>query len=92
MLERPASHLTREAVRVRVASLIGEITGIDASSITERSGFDSELRMESVAFVELQVAIEEEYDIELDPIELVERGYFGPIVDYIFSRTLLVGE
>ena len=44
--------------------------------------------MESVAFVEIQVALEEEYDIQVDPIEVVERNEFGRIVDYIHALTL----
>ncbi len=41
--------------------------------------------MESVAFVEIQVAIQDEYDIELDPIRLIELDQFGAIVDHIYE-------
>ena len=41
--------------------------------------------MESVAFVELQVAIEDEYAIEIDPIRIVELNEFGAIGDYVYS-------
>jgi acyl carrier protein len=41
--------------------------------------------MESVAFVELQVAIEAEYDIEVDPIRVIELDRFGDVVAYIDS-------
>jgi acyl carrier protein len=39
--------------------------------------------MESLKFVELQVAIEDEFDIELDPIHIVELNRLGDIIDYI---------
>jgi len=51
--------------------------------MSEGATIDDELQMNSVAFVELQVAIEEEYSIQIDPIAVVELNRFGSIVDYI---------
>ena len=64
--------------------LIHEIVGIPVDVITDTATVDEELQMNSVAFVELQVAIEEEYDIQIDPIEVVELNQFGAIVDYVY--------
>jgi len=41
--------------------------------------------MQSIAFVELQVAIEDEYQIQIDPIRVVELNEFGAIVDYVYQ-------
>lgn len=74
---------TRLDVRDRMAALIAEIAKIPLEKIVESATIDGDLRLESVHFVELQVALEEEYLIELDPIEVVELNQFGAIVDYV---------
>jgi acyl carrier protein len=74
---------TREVVRERLRVLVHEITGVPLDIVTELATIDQELRMESVAFVELQVSLEEEYGIEIDAVLVVELNEFGPIVDYV---------
>jgi acyl carrier protein len=63
--------------------LLHEIVGIPLAQIVENATIDEGLQMESVAFVELQVAIEDEYGIEVDPIQIVELNEFGAIVRYV---------
>lgn len=75
----------REEIRRRVAHLLHEVTGIPIENVREDTSIEDDLRMESVAFVELQVAIESEYGIEVDPIQVVELDRFGDVVDYIAS-------
>lgn len=74
---------TRNEVRTRLATLLHEIVGVPAEQITDTATIDEQLQMQSVAFVELQVAIEETYNIQLDPIRVVELNAFGAIVDYV---------
>ena len=80
------SHPSLEDVRALLTHLLSEIGKIPVEKATDGATVDGELRMESVAFVELQVAIEDYYNIEIDPIEVVERGEFGAIAKYIHSR------
>jgi acyl carrier protein len=80
--------VSRSTVRNRLVSLISEIAGIAVDQIADSWTIDGELQMESVAFVELQVAIEEEYDIEVDLLQMVELNQFGAIVDYIHGRVI----
>lgn len=63
--------------------LIEEIAKIPGDSITARARVDDELKMESVAFVELCVTIEDEFQIEVDPLLVLELNEFGAIVDYV---------
>ena len=77
--------LSTEAVRRRLITLINQIAGIPEEEVVDGATIDGELQMQSVAFVELQVAIEEEYDIQLDPVRVVELNEFGAIVDYVCS-------
>lgn len=75
---------TRAEVRERLVTLISEIAKISIQDITDAATIDDELQLESIAFVELQVAIEEEYDIQIDPIQVVELNELGAIVDYVY--------
>ena len=76
---------TREHVRDRVFALLTEVANVPADRIGERSTVDEDLILTSVAFVELQVAIEDTYDIQLDPIQIVELNELGAIIDYIYE-------
>jgi len=77
--------LARDQVREELARLIGEIVGVPRERITDSATVEDDLRMESVAFVEMQVAIEEAYNIQIDPIHVLELNEFGAIVDYIYA-------
>ena len=74
---------TRQQIRTRLAQLLWEIAKVPPEAISDTATVDHDLRMESVAFIEIQVAIEDEYDIQLDPMYLVELNAFGAIVDHI---------
>ncbi|HVO25555.1 MAG TPA: acyl carrier protein [Candidatus Margulisiibacteriota bacterium] len=87
MVERRNLIRTRDEIRERVASLISEIASVPEEQIGDMATVDDQLQMNSVAFVELQVAIEDEYDIQIDPIRVVELNEFGAIVDYILECT-----
>lgn len=73
-----------EALEI-LRGLLAEIAGIDAGTVTEDSTIDGDLEMNSVTFVELQVALEDELDVLIDPIAVVERNRVGEIVDYLCS-------
>ena len=83
--------LTRGEVRDRVARLVSEVLKIPQEQIGESATVDNELQMQSISFVELQVAIEEAYDIQVDPIQIVELNAFGAIVDYIHQTAVGAG-
>jgi acyl carrier protein len=65
--------------------LLIDVAKIPADRISDHATIDAELRMESVVIIEIQVALEDEYNIELDPIYLIELNEFGPIVDYVYQ-------
>ena len=77
---------SRAAVRERLVALLEEIARVPRDRIVDGATIDGALRMESIDFVELQVAIEDEYRIELDPIQVVELNEFAAIVDYVYGR------
>jgi acyl carrier protein len=75
-----------DLVKQRARELVHEITGLPFEEITDDASFDTTLVMESVQLVELQVALEEEFQTELDPIYMIELNRFGDIAEYIYRR------
>lgn len=51
--------------------------------ITGEATIADDLGLESVAFVELQVTLEDELGIEIDPIHVVELNELSAIVRYL---------
>ncbi len=84
----PDGEITPETVRDQIALLANQIADIALELITDKATIDKELQMQSVAFVELQVALEEEYGIELDPILMIELNRFDAIVKYVYDKAL----
>ena len=85
MADIPAAAVSHDQVRARLIELVQEITGSEPGGITEDATLDS-LKMDSITFVELQVAIEDEWGIEIDAIEVVELNALGAIIDYVHAR------
>lgn len=81
---------TKEDVEARLRSLLHEIGGIDLDKIVDSATVEDELQMSSLAFVELQVALEEHYQIQIDPIQVVELGSFRAIADYVYELASVV--
>ena len=82
------SSVSHEEVRTLIARLLSEIGHVAPDLVTDAATIDGDLKMESVAFIEVQVAIEDEYDIELDPIHIVELNRFPAIVDYVYDAVV----
>lgn len=83
---------TKHDVRDLLANLLVDVGGIGPDVILDDATVDGELRLESVVFVEIQVALEEALDIEIDLLDVVELNEFGAIVDYLYGRTLREGS
>lgn len=75
-----------EEVKATLRRLIGEITDLDPDSITDSSTLDEDIPLPSIQFVELQTAIEDIFDIQLDPVEVVERNTFGAVAALICDK------
>jgi acyl carrier protein len=73
-------------VREYLAQLLAEVGKIPADRIVDAACLDTDLRMESLAFIEIQVALEDRFDIEVDLIEVLELNDFRSIVDYLYDQ------
>lgn len=64
---------TQEEVVERIRTIIAETTGNDISDIFPDTLLDGELEITTVDFKRIVVAINNEYQIELNPDELLEE-------------------
>lgn len=73
-----------EAILERVKDVIGEQLGIeDLDTITMETTFIDDLGADSLDIVELIMALEEEFDIEIPEAEAEKIASVGDVVEYI---------
>lgn len=70
----------------KVAEITAEQLGVDESTITPDSSFINDFEADSLDLVELMMALEEEYDIEIPDEEAEKISTVGEAVDYINQR------
>ncbi len=70
----------------KVKEVTAEQLDIDESLITMESSFINDLEADSLALVQLMMALEEEFDIEIPDEEADEISTVGDAVNYINSR------
>lgn len=71
----------------KVKEVISEQLGIDAEEITMESSFVDDLGADSLDVVELIMALETEFDIEIPDEEAERISTVGDIVEYIKAHT-----
>jgi len=79
---------TLEYVRAKLSSLMREICGHASKEIPDSATIDRDFEMESVQMVELQVAIEQEFDVTIDFLEVLRLNSFRRIAVYIHTLAL----
>lgn len=71
----------------RVIEIIQDQLGIDDVEITTETSFKDDLGVDSLDLLELVMAFEEEYNIELNPEELEGISTVGDIIEFIKKYT-----
>lgn len=71
----------------KIVDIIREQLNIDDVEITEDTSFKEDLDVDSLDLLELVMAFEEEYNIELDPEELEGIQTVGDIMEFIKKYT-----
>lgn len=71
----------------RIVDIIKEQLNIDDVEITEDTSFKDDLEVDSLDLLELVMAFEEEYAIELDPEELEGIQTVGDVMELIKKYT-----
>jgi acyl carrier protein len=70
-------------VEARVKEIIVEQLGVDAAEVGTQASFVNDLGADSLDTVELVMALEEEFDIEIPDEEAEKIQTVGQAVDYI---------
>ena len=69
-----------------VKSVVAEQLGVDEDSITMESSFNDDLEADSLDVVELMMALEDEFKIEISDEEAGKISTIGDIVEYIKDK------
>ncbi|MEG2338461.1 MAG: acyl carrier protein [Clostridium sp.] len=67
----------------KVKERISEVLGVEADDITKESTFIDDLGADSIDLVELVMALEEEFEIQIPDEEVARIKAVGDVVDYI---------
>jgi len=76
-----------EAVADRVRAIIAEQLGVKLDEVTETASFIEDLGADSLDTVELVMALEEEFGIEIPDEDAEKMSNVGEAIKYISSKT-----
>ena len=76
-----------EAVADRVRAIIAEQLGVKLEEVTDAASFIEDLGADSLDTVELVMALEEEFGIEIPDEDAEKMGTVGDAIKYIESKT-----
>ena len=76
-----------EAVTDRVRGIIAEQLGVKLEEVTETASFIEDLGADSLDTVELVMALEEEFGIEIPDEDAEKMASVGEAIKYIESKT-----
>ena len=67
----------------RIRELVAEKVGVDPEEISMETSFADDLEADSITLFELVMAIEDEFDIEVDDESIEKIVTVGDIVNYL---------
>ena len=70
----------------KVKDLFVEELGIDAEKVTMEAKLEEDLDIDSLGIVEVVMAFEDEFEIEIDDEELTDVGTVGQAVNLLHSK------
>jgi acyl carrier protein len=75
-------------IAAQVKNLVADHFDLDPSSISEKASFVDDLGADSLAITELTLALEEEFEIEIDDEEMGGVKTVGDAIAYIGTRSV----
>ena len=79
--------MSQEATLEKVRSIVAEQLSVDAAEIKPDSNFQNDLGADSLDTVELVMALEEEFDLEIADEEAEKISTVQEAIDYINSNS-----
>ena len=79
--------MATKTVEQRIRAIVVEYLGVNPEEIKPESRFLEDLTADSLDAVELAIAIEEEFDMEIPEEEAEKIKTFGELLDYVEKRT-----
>lgn len=79
--------MSRDAIFEKVKSIIVDQLGVEADEVTEDASFVDDLGADSLDIVELIMALEEEFDLEIPDEDAEKISTVGEAVEYIRERS-----
>lgn len=70
----------------KIKEIVSENLGIDSEQITEESSFKDDLGADSLDLFEMVMALEDEYEIEIQTEDLEKIATVGDVISYISER------
>ena len=70
----------------KVKNLFVEELGIDAEKVTMEAKLEEDLEVDTLGIVEVVMAFEDEFSIEIDDEELTDVGTVGQAVNLLHSK------
>lgn len=74
------------SIEEKVKEIIIEQLGVDASEVTRDASFVNDLGADSLDTVELVMALEEEFDLEIPDEDAEKLDSVGKAIDFINSK------
>ncbi|EKQ69174.1 acyl carrier protein [Leptolyngbyaceae cyanobacterium JSC-12] len=78
--------MSEKEILDKVQKIVAEQLGVDASEVTPQASFANDLGADSLDTVELVMALEEEFDIEIPDEAAEEIATVQAAVDYISNK------
>lgn len=83
----PARHLTRDELTKRVLGLVTEQLGVDSQEVSLDASWTG-LGADSLDFVELQMAMEEEFGLEITDRDMEKLTTVGDAIDFLYKKIM----
>ncbi|KAF7799060.1 hypothetical protein EIP86_010290 [Pleurotus ostreatoroseus] len=78
-----AAPLSREQITTRVVDVLKGFEKVDPAKLTDKASFDKDLGLDSLDAVEVVMAVEEEFSIEIPDAEADEINTVEQAIEYI---------
>ncbi|WP_220729452.1 acyl carrier protein [Streptomyces radicis] len=80
--------MSEKAIVESVAEIVEEVTGIPAGQVTPEKHLIEDLDIDSLALIEVAVAVGEKFKVELSDDELKELHTVGDVVERVRKATI----